>query len=451
MGTRDVALSGRLLTISVLILLAAESAANRRGAATPSPKLSILRAPSSRYSTMLPWQNDHKKVRQRQQFTVGARRRQLLRTASSRSADAEGRPSFGAGNYTERGARQPQQDVLQIRDRAALRSLDLDSSSSSSSSTRSPLRASPTVVGAAASAQSFPEEEGNESRIADSNASSPAPLLVPDDTVGKQVEISGDVAAAGIIASSAIIFEAIQFAGTALVAYLIHQAIPEASSLEDLIKMLSGSIQQMGPEGYFAYAAIQMAFQIIPVASAFAMTVSAGVVFGSVKNGVFIVSLASTLSAAISFLISRSASQGRFQSYKDKSSQLRAIDTALADAGFFNSVLLMFLLRSSPIIPFSWANYLFGLSRVPFIPFVLGTFFGTLPGITAFVSAGRLGNEALMGQGGGLAVQGGLVATILSISLIGRISDMTLKKMNIDLEEPEYNTENDRREGSSST
>jgi len=207
----------------------------------------------------------------------------------------------------------------------------------------------------------------------------------------------------------------------------------------------------MGPEGYFAYAAIQMAFQIIPVASAFAMTVSAGVVFGSVKNGVFIVSLASTLSAAISFLISRSASQGRFQSYKDKSSQLRAIDTALADAGFFNSVLLMFLLRSSPIIPFSWANYLFGLSRVPFIPFVLGTFFGTLPGITAFVSAGRLGNEALMGQGGGLAVQGGLVATILSISLIGRISDMTLKKMNIDLEEPEYNTENDRREGSSST
>jgi len=57
-----------------------------------------------------------------------------------------------------------------------------------------------------------------------------------------------------------------------------------------------------------------------------------------------------------------------------------------------------------------------------------------------------------MGQGGGLAVQGGLVATILSIVLIGRISDMTLKKMNIDLEEPEYDTAgNDRREGSSST
>jgi len=395
MGTCDRALAGRLSTISMLILLAAGSAANRRGATTTNIGLSrtILRDQPSRYSMMRLHQNG--KMQLRQQFTEGARTRRQLRTASSRSADTEGRSSFGAGNYTGEGARQARQGMLQIRDRVALRSLDLDPSSSPSAmSTR---RASPPVVGAAASAQSLPGE-GDEARYANPNASSLATLVEPANTVGKQVAISGDVAAAGIIASSAIIFEAVQFAGTALVAYLIHQAIPEASTLEDAIKMLSGSIQQMGPEGYLAYAAIQMAFQVIPVASAFAMTVSAGVVFGSVKNGVFIVSLASTLSAAISFLISRSVSQGRFQSYKDNSSQLRAIDTALADAGFFNSVLLMFLLRSSPIIPFSWANYLFGLSRVPFIPFVLGTFFGTLPGITAFVSAGRLGNEVVKSE-----------------------------------------------------
>mmetsp|Transcript_7182 Transcript_7182/g.10021 ORF Transcript_7182/g.10021 Transcript_7182/m.10021 type:complete len:406 (-) Transcript_7182:136-1353(-) len=260
-------------------------------------------------------------------------------------------------------------------------------------------------------------------------------VSISDGTMNPRKKgVSGDVAAASLIASSALIFEAIQFLGTTAVAIFIHRALPETSSIEEAIRLLSGSIQDMGAAGYFAYAGVQMLFQVFPVASAFAMTMSAGVVFGSVKNGVALISVTSTISAAISFLLARSV-QGRFQGFKENSSQLRAIDTALADAGFFNSVLLMCLMRSSPIIPFSWANYLFGISRVPFVPFVLGTFLGTLPGITAFVSAGSLGKEALSGNASGFAVQAGLVATILSVILIGRISDATLKEMNIDLTE----------------
>eukprot|EP00467_Chlorarachnion_reptans_P015983 CAMPEP_0114500176 /NCGR_PEP_ID=MMETSP0109-20121206/7819_1 /TAXON_ID=29199 /ORGANISM="Chlorarachnion reptans, Strain CCCM449" /LENGTH=379 /DNA_ID=CAMNT_0001677809 /DNA_START=157 /DNA_END=1296 /DNA_ORIENTATION=- len=253
--------------------------------------------------------------------------------------------------------------------------------------------------------------------------------------------VSNPNAEAGLlVASSALIFEAIQFSGTALVAYLIHKAIPEAKTLEDAIMLLTGAIRDLGPTGYLAYAGIQVFFQVFPIASAFAMTVSAGVVFGSLKNGVAIVSLASTFSAMVSFIISRSVYEANSQNsgikeFKEKSSQLRAIDTALADAGFFNSVLLMFLLRSSPIIPFSWANYLFGLSRVPLVPFVLGTFLGTLPGITAMVSAGILGGEVLTGGNNGFAFQAGIVATVLSFILIGRISDAKLKEMNIELQE----------------
>eukprot|EP00472_Partenskyella_glossopodia_P007898 CAMPEP_0197520534 /NCGR_PEP_ID=MMETSP1318-20131121/5887_1 /TAXON_ID=552666 /ORGANISM="Partenskyella glossopodia, Strain RCC365" /LENGTH=290 /DNA_ID=CAMNT_0043072163 /DNA_START=460 /DNA_END=1332 /DNA_ORIENTATION=- len=271
-------------------------------------------------------------------------------------------------------------------------------------------------------------------------SSSPASSLMPAEKGPPQqqgvvdaMNVNEDVAAAGILASSAVIFELVQLAGTTAVGYLIHTAFPDVSSLKELIESLSGSIQDMGGLGYLAYIGVQMVFQIFPIASAFAMTMSAGVVFGSIKNGVFVVSLASTCSAAISFVISRYLSKGRFTEFKEKSTQLKAIDTALGGAGFVNSLLLMVLLRSSPVIPFSWANYLFGASKVPLVPFVLGTFFGTLPGITAMVSAGKFGEEIFAGGSNNLVVQAGLVATILSIVLISRISEKTLEDMDIQL------------------
>jgi hypothetical protein len=42
----------------------------------------------------------------------------------------------------------------------------------------------------------------------------------------------------------------------------------------------------------------------------------------------------------------------------------------------------------SPVIPFVWSNYLFGLTPVAILPYAAGTFFGTLPGVSVFVSAG---------------------------------------------------------------
>lgn len=251
---------------------------------------------------------------------------------------------------------------------------------------------------------------------------------------GLKPNLKADVKAASVIASSALIFEGVQAVGTALLGYIIHESFPQATSVDAAIQSLSGTIQSMGALGYLVYAAVQIFFQVIPIASAFAMTVSAGIVFGSITGGVAVVSMASTFSAAVSFTISRYLAKDQFDDFKNKSSQLKAIDTALADAGPYNSLLLMFLFRCSPIIPFAWANYLFGLSRVPFVPFVLGTFLGTLPGITALVSAGKFGEEVIGGRSGGLALQAGLVATVLSLVLVGRISDAKLKEMNIDLD-----------------
>ena len=67
----------------------------------------------------------------------------------------------------------------------------------------------------------------------------------------------------------------------------------------------------------------------------------------------------------------------------------QALDTAFSEASFSTSLTLITLLRLSPVLPFAWANYLFGLSGVPVAAFTAGTAIGCLPPIAAYVSTGQ--------------------------------------------------------------
>lgn len=50
---------------------------------------------------------------------------------------------------------------------------------------------------------------------------------------------------------------------------------------------------------------------------------------------------------------------------------------------------VVLLLRLSPLLPLSLSNYLYGLTSVDFVPYVLGSWLGQLPGTFAYVSAGK--------------------------------------------------------------
>ena len=50
------------------------------------------------------------------------------------------------------------------------------------------------------------------------------------------------------------------------------------------------------------------------------------------------------------------------QDYLGESKQFRAIDNAFGSVPFQKSLSLITLLRLSPVLPFAWANYVFGLS-----------------------------------------------------------------------------------------
>jgi len=242
------------------------------------------------------------------------------------------------------------------------------------------------------------------------------------------------LAAAGALASSAIIAEGVQIGGTAILFYLA-QRWTGASSPVEAVSLLIAYLQELGNAGYAVFATLMVFLQVVPVAAAFVLTLSAGAIFGVAKGTALVISC-STFSASISFLISRAYGRGLVLEAAEQSPQYQAIDRAFANAGFATALTLITLLRLSPVLPFSWANYVFGLSGVPWAAFSLGTFLGCLPAVTAYVSAGQLGAEIIVNgaESNNLLLAAGVVATVGAITIAGKVASQALRDMDLDLE-----------------
>ena len=119
------------------------------------------------------------------------------------------------------------------------------------------------------------------------------------------------------------------------------------------------------------------------------LTLSAGAVFG-VAKGVALVSLGSTLAAAISFLLGRFVLRGWIEKKLAHKPAFKAIDEAVAREGWK----MVLLLRLSPVFPFTLLNYGLGLTRIGFWPAVLASWVGMLPGTILYVYLGSIAQVA---------------------------------------------------------
>mmetsp|Transcript_31107 Transcript_31107/g.65185 ORF Transcript_31107/g.65185 Transcript_31107/m.65185 type:complete len:315 (-) Transcript_31107:224-1168(-) len=241
------------------------------------------------------------------------------------------------------------------------------------------------------------------------------------------------VTAASALVSSALLAEGVQLAGTALLLYLAQRYTETSSPVEAVSHMISYT-QELGLTGYCLFAALLVFLQVVPIAAAFVLTLSAGAIFGAVK-GTLVVLSCSTISASISFMISRSFGRQSVLEAAAASPQFKAIDGAFANASFSTSLTLITLLRLSPLLPFAWANYVFGLSPVPLAAFSVGTFVGCFPAVAGYVSAGQLGAEMVVNgaEANPLVLGIGILATVGAISVAGNIANEALKDMDIDL------------------
>lgn len=246
---------------------------------------------------------------------------------------------------------------------------------------------------------------------------------------------SGGLVAAGALASSAIIAEAIQIAGTGVALYYLQQWTNTGSPVEAVGAGID-YIQSLGNMGYGFFALLMISLQVVPIAAAFILTLSAGAIFGA-PMGTLTVLVCSTISATISFFLARNFGREGLLEAAKESKQFIALDKAFSEADFSTSLTLITLLRISPVLPFAWANYVFGLSPVPASAFSIGTFVGCLPAVTSFVVAGEAGASVIIDGAptNPYLTALGIAATLGAITFAGNLATDALKDMDIDLSE----------------
>ena len=159
------------------------------------------------------------------------------------------------------------------------------------------------------------------------------------------------------------------------------------------------------------------------------LTLAAGAVFG-LSMGTLVVSLSSTVAAALSFLIARHLARARVEEMAQGYPLFGAVDGAIGQAGWR----MVALLRLSPLMPFSLGNYLYGLTAVPFWPYTLASWFAMLPGTFMYVYFGHVGTLALSGgdsagsTGKTIMTVVGLLATVVVTVYVSRLAGKAIKE-----------------------
>mmetsp|Transcript_8169 Transcript_8169/g.13190 ORF Transcript_8169/g.13190 Transcript_8169/m.13190 type:complete len:374 (+) Transcript_8169:95-1216(+) len=152
-------------------------------------------------------------------------------------------------------------------------------------------------------------------------------------------------------------------------------------------------------EGVFAFAGVYMITTVLFIPGSI-LTLGAGFVFGravglglGILLGSISVLIGASLGAILSFLLGRYVLYEQAQALMNRYSVMKSVNRAIEMEG----LKVMFLLRLSPVIPFTALNYVLGLTTVALRTYVI-TLTGITPGTVAFVfigtsASGLLGNE----------------------------------------------------------
>jgi uncharacterized membrane protein YdjX (TVP38/TMEM64 family) len=185
--------------------------------------------------------------------------------------------------------------------------------------------------------------------------------------------------------------------------------------IADGIGQLARWVATLGPWGpvVFIAAYVLAAVAFVPGS---VLTIAAGAIFG-LPLGTLYVFVGATLGACASFLLARSFARAAVERRISGNPRFAAIDRAIASEGLW----IVFLLRLSPLFPFSLGNYALGLTRVRFRDYVLACS-GMLPWTFVYVYLGSVVGDA----SGGWRIVVGLVVTAVVVYLVARVARRAL-------------------------
>jgi uncharacterized membrane protein YdjX (TVP38/TMEM64 family) len=200
-------------------------------------------------------------------------------------------------------------------------------------------------------------------------------------------------------------------------------------------------VEGLGFAGMALYALLYALVTVL-LGPAWLLTLGAGFSFGLLR-GVLTVWAGATAGAALAFLIARHLARSRVEKWTGGDSRFRAIDRAIAQKGWK----IVALLRLSPLVPFTISNYVYGLTGIRFLPYLLATAVGMLPLVFLYTSFGVAGREAARLASGGTPegkstlewfVLGiGILVTVATAILITRAARRELAKANLERENKE--------------
>ena len=160
----------------------------------------------------------------------------------------------------------------------------------------------------------------------------------------------------------------------------------------DAVGMLRSWAEARGTVGMVGFGAAYVALALLLVPGA-ALTMMAGAVFG-VGWGIVVVAIATSVADAAAFLLSRYVARDAVVRLMDRHPRFKSVDRTLSHGGWR----IVALIRLNPTIPYSASNYLFGVTSVSFLPFLISSGIFTLPGAFAYLYLGYVGAETLGGS-----------------------------------------------------
>lgn len=164
--------------------------------------------------------------------------------------------------------------------------------------------------------------------------------------------------------------------------------------------ILDAWLSDMGIWAPMAYVAIYAVGTVVFAPGAL-FALAGGAMFGPVL-GTFLNLAGATTGASIAFLIARYVAGG-WVKRKAGGKLKRLLDGVESEGWRFVA-----FVRLVPLFPFNLSNYAFGLTRIPFISYVVTSFITMAPGALAYTWLGYAGREALGGNGS--AIRYGLLA-----------------------------------------
>ena len=206
------------------------------------------------------------------------------------------------------------------------------------------------------------------------------------------------------------------------------------TKINNILQSAINWVDQLGTIGFLVFIAIYILATVFLLSGA-VLTLGAGTIFGVVKGSI-LVSVASTLAAIVAFLVGRYVARDWVAKQIESQPKFKAIDSATGKEGWK----IVGLTRLSPIFPFVFLNYAFGLTKVSLKDYVIASWIGMMPGTIMYVYLGSIG-QAASGDGktpAEWALFGvGLIATIIVTVYVTKVAQ---KELNNEINTNNINT-----------